>query len=583
MALDGAFVACLKRELEEQLTESRVDKIHQPTKEEIVLFMRRKEGTQKLYFSVRAASPRVHFVTKTPENPASPPMFCMLLRKRLSGGRLLSIRQEGFERVLYFDFECLNELGDRVRLTLAMEMMGRHSNLILIDEENKVVDAIKRIYPDMSSVRPILPNAPYTLPPKQADRWDISTMSCERLLSLLQTVGDLPFSEALLKVTCGLSPLLCREVAFRVTGGADTVVSCLSETERVRLQRQLETVQNTACGVPCLVLRADGSPMEYSFLPLTQYGLELKGERLPSFSALLERFYTEKDDADRMNQRSRDTRQVLITAHDRLVRKLTRQREEQQRSTDRESYRIWAELIHANMGLIPKGASQATLINYYDPACAEITVSLDPSLSAAENAQKYYKEYRKAQTAEKTLAQQIEQGEQELQYLDTVLDALSRITTAQELSELRRELSESGYLRLPLSRRKDPAPLGPLGFRSDDGYRILVGRHNVQNDRLTLKIARGSDIWFHTKNIPGSHVVVLTEGKTPPDRTLEQAAVLAAYHSKASDSAQVPVDYTAIKNVKKPVGARPGKVIYDVYTTAYVTPDKELVERLREK
>lgn len=587
MALDGAFLCRLRQELETQLIGARVDKIHQPSKEELVLFLRQKTGNFKLYLSARAASARANLVETTPENPATPPMFCMLLRKRLSGGRLTAIRQPGWERVLWFDFDCVNELGDIVSLTLAAEVMGRNSNLILVDETGRVVDAVKRVDPEMSPVRPVLPGVRYEAPPGRAGKLDVSAYTPERFVEVLLREGRGPLAEALLELSHGLSPLLCRELAFRVCGEEELGVEDMTEAHRERLVRQLKRLRAAAEGgsegEPYLLLKPDGTPLAFSFMPLLQYGLQARGETVSGYSALLERFYTEKDAADRMRQRSHDTLRVVTTARDRIARKLSHQREEQQRSVDREQLRMQADLINANPNAIPKGASEAELINYYDPECKPVTVKLDPSLSAAANARKYYKEYRKAQRAETVLLEQIEQGEQELQYLDTVLDALSRAASVRELGELRRELAESGYIRLPATRQKAPAPLGPLTFQSEDGYTILVGRNNVQNDKLTLKTARGSDLWFHTKNIPGSHVIVLTNGTTPPDRTLEQAAMLAAYHSKAAGSAQVPVDYTAVKYVKKPAGAKPGMVIYETYSTAYVTPDPVLAERLREK
>ena len=320
--------------------------------------------------------------------------------------------------------------------------------------------------------------------------------------------------------------------------------------------------------------------MDFSFIPITQYGLSAVGREMASFSALLDAFYAQKDGVERMKQRSHDLLRVLTNAYERTSRKLAHQRQELEQSENREERRIFGDLINANLYAIEKGAPFADLVNYYDPDCATLRVPLDPALSAAQNAQKYYKEYRKAQTAERILAEQIARGEEELRYIDTVFDALSRASTVREIGELRQELAAGGYLRLQKSRQKPPAPLGPMEFCSDDGFTILVGRNNVQNDRLTLKTARGGDIWFHTKNIPGSHVVVLTQGETPPDRTLEQAAILAAFHSRAAGSVQVPVDYTAVRHVRKPAGAKPGMVIYDANQTAYVTPDESLVERL---
>lgn len=585
MALDGAFLSCLREELTAALPDARVDKIHQPSREELVLALRHRAGSEKLMISVRANSPRVHFTKIAVENPAAPPMFCMLLRKRLTGGRLIAIRQPGLERALYFDFDCVNELGDIVRLTLAVEIMGRHSNIILIDSDGTVLDAIKRVDWDMSSVRPVLPGLKYAPPPAAEGRLDLSAAAPEAFLEAIARGKDEPLSKALLAVSHGLSPLMCREIAHLATRGQDTRAAALTPEERERavfyLRRVADAVKTGENRKPYLFTRTDGTPLDFSFMPITQYGLAALGREMDSFSALLDAFYAEKDAAERIKQRSHDILRVLTNAYDRTVRKLEHQRAELAQSGKREEWRVYGDVLTASLHAVPKGASSAELVNYYDPHCATLRVPLDPALSAAQNAQKYYKQYRKAQTAERILSEQIAAGEAELQYIDTVFDALSRAETWRELGELRQELAAGGYLRLQRGKQKPPAPLGPMTFVSDDGFTILVGRNNVQNDRLTLKTARGSDVWFHTKNIPGSHVIVVTGGETPPDRTLEQAAVLAAFHSKAAQSVQVPVDYTEVRNVKKPAGAKPGMVIYENNRTAYVTPDAALVQRLR--
>lgn len=571
MALDGAFLHCLREELWQRLQDTRVDKIHQPSREELVFAMRGKSGSEKLYFCARVNAPRVQLIDATPENPASPPPFCMLLRKRLTGAKLVAIRQFGLERALYFDFDTFNELGDPVKLTLAAELMGRHSNLILIGEEDRVVDAVKRVDLSMSSARPILPGIVYALPPSDGARQDALLTSAATLAETALASG-LPLDKALQNGVQGFSPLICREIAH------------LAGENGERLQTAIEKVQAALRGerrMPYLLYRPDGSPLEFSFLPITQYGLDAVGREAASFSALLTDFYAEKDTAERLRRYAHDITRTLTTATERLRRKLDNQRRELAESTKREQKRLYADLINANLHAIPKGAASVELMNYYDENAAMLTVPLDPSLSAVRNAQKYYKEYRKAKTAEEVLGQQIALGEEELLYLDSVADALSRASGTQELEELRRELEQSGYLRAKKEKRRTPQPTKPLTFTSDDGFTILVGRNNVQNDRLTLRTAKGSDWWFHTKNIPGSHTVILTDGVTPPETTLMQAAILAATHSKAAASAQVPVDYTQIKHVKKPSGAKPGMVIYENNRTVYVTPDAALADRLR--
>ena len=584
MALDGAFLACLRQELADTLTDARIDKIHQPGREELLIALRWKGGAEKLYLSAGANSPRLHFTTQTLENPAQPPMFCMLLRKRLTGGRLVAIRQEGWERALYLDFDCINELGDPVRLTLAVEIMGRHSNIILIGPDGIIIDAIKRVDPAMSSVRPILPGLRYEVPPP-AEGLDPSHHTAEQIVEAIRNGKDGSLSKAIQQVVTGLSPLSCREIAYRATAGEDSPVSALTDREWEKLTDCLARTRNAVLTgerrVPYLLVKADGTPQEFSFQPIIQYGPTVTGQEMASFSALLDAFYARRAAAERMKVKGHDLLRVLTNATERVRRKLNNQRQELAAAADRDTLRLYGDLINASMYQIPAGASSVELINYYDENCATITVPLDPALSAAANAQKYYKDYRKAQTAERILTQRIAEGEQELVYLDSVFDSLSRATTTRELEELRRELEEQGYLKRQRGKQKPPPPMKALTFRSDDGFTILVGRNNLENDRLTLKTARGCDVWFHTKNIPGSHVIVVTEGQTPPDSTLEQAAIIAATHSKAVDSVQVPVDYALAKYVKKPAGAKPGMVIYTDNRTAYVNPDPQLCERLR--
>ncbi|MBQ4617789.1 MAG: NFACT family protein [Clostridia bacterium] len=585
MALDGGFVYCLAEELRASLLGARVDKIHQPSREELVIAMRSKSGTYKLYMSARVQSPRVHLVSETPENPSVPPMFCMLLRKRLGGGKLVALRQDGLERVLYFDFDCVNELGDPVRLTLSCEMTGRHSNIVLI-EGDKIVDAIKRVDFAMSETRPILPNVEYAPPAPLADRLSLLDHDGAAITEAVRNGRGGELSGALLSVTQGLSPLVCREIASLTLRRQSLSCDELTDEQWERLRFYLDRVRAVLLTgerrVPYLLRSSDGTPREFSYMLITQFGLSAVGAERASFSELLEEFYREKDRAERLRAKSHDMLKLLVNASARVERKLLRQREELAASAKRDQKRLYADLLMAQTYAVPPGASEATLVNYYDENAASITVPLDPSLNAAANAQKYYKDYRKAQTAEKILQEQIAFGEQELRYLDSVLDALSRAATPTELAEVRRELVQSGYIRETDKRRKAPTLLGPMRFRSTDGAEIAVGRNNMQNDQLTLRTAKGRDLWFHVKDIPGSHTVLFTEGAEPSEQAILEAAILAATHSKAAASSQVPVDYTLVKHVHKPSGAKPGMVIYEHQKTLYVTPDEQLVARLKD-
>lgn len=590
MALDGALLRQIKHELEGCLIGSRVDKIHQFSREEMVFVLRLREPaadgarSAKLYLSAGADSPRLHLTSSSFENPKSPPMFCMLMRKHLGSAKLLEIRQVGLDRILHLIFETRNEMGDLIELTVAIEIMGRHSNIILIDENGRVIDSIKRIDDTMSSVRPILPGVHYTLPPAQ-DKLDLITSTPEQIEQRLIEGKDTPLSKALLAAVQGVSPIVCREVANYVFVGDDRVISQMTPDHFDRLRFFLSRVILMArdyTGTPTSVIDSRKKPMDFSFLDIHQYGGSMFTRTYDSYSQLLDDFYTQRDNIQRMRHRSSDLLKVLANTADRIARKLSLQQKELADCSDRETWKIYGDLISANLYSIQKGDRTARLINFYDEAQSEVVIPLDPRKTPVQNAQKYYGEYRKADTAEKKLRELIEEGQQEAVYIDSVFDALTRAQTNDELTAIRAELAEQGYLRKKGSaakKGKEPK-LAPKRYRSDDGFTILVGRNNVQNDQLTLKEARGRDYWFHTKNIPGSHTIVVSDGQEVPDSTLHQAAILAAVNSKAAESSQVPVDYTLIKNVKKPRGAKPGMVIYVSYQTAYVTPDLELEKRL---
>lgn len=575
MALDGAFLRHIKKELEESLLGFRVEKIYQPSKDEIVLAMRGQGGAQKLFMSAKADSPRVHLTNYAPENPQTPPMLCMLLRKRLTGARLRAIRQPQLERLLTFDFDATNELGDRVGLTLTIEIMGKYSNVILVDDTGTIVDALKRVDATMSSQRLILPGLPYQLPPAQNKPCVLDT-PVEDVIKRLDCLDrDMALHKALLQNIQGVSPIVCRELEHLTGRGMDLSVKTMTIEQKQRLSfflnRTADVIRNTS-GAPHMVCELKGKPLDFSFTDVVQYGTAAQVRRLERFSELLDSFYFERDRADRMKNKAHDLLKLLANAAERLSRKINTQQAELQRCTNREPLRVCGDLIQANLYRIEKGAAFTDLENFYEENSPVLRIKLNPALSASQNAQKYYKEYRKAKTAEQVLGVQIEKAQEELAYIDTVFDALSRAQTERELSEIRQELQEQGYVKKARGKLKPPAALPPLTFTSSEGFTILVGRNNRQNDKLTLKTANNNDIWFHTKNIPGSHTVIVTHGNTPGEETILQAARLAAYHSRAKDSAQVPVDYTQIRYVSKPQGAKPGMVIYKNNKTLYVTP-----------
>lgn len=573
MALDGITLSMLKDELAEKLIGARVDKIHQPSKEELVIALRWNGGNGKLLLSASASAPRIHFTEAQVDNPKSPPMFCMLMRKHLSGSKLVFIEQFGLERLLHLSFATYNELGDPVILKLAVEIMGRHSNIILIGNDGKIIDAIKRVTADMSSVRQVMPGMTYVFPPAQnkMNTLDLDYMS---FIERLKNGRDVPLSKALMEILDGVSPIVCRELSDMATGGLDTTAGELSNEECERLVDAVEStaarVKNGECR-PYTVIEENGHPLDFTFMEVKQYGSSMTVRQAESFSEMLDKFYSDRSSADRMKQRSGDLFKFVVNLADRLSRKLDIQRQELARSTERNNLRVKGELIHANMRIIEKGMSSVILENYYDNN-NPIEVKLDPRLSPNQNAQHYFNEYRKADTAERMLKKLIEKGEAELSYIDSVFDLLSRARTDDEITAIRDELISQGYLKNHRQKNQKPVKLEPKEYISTDGFRILCGRNNIQNDKLTFKDSRKNDIWFHTQKIHGSHTVIVTDGREVPPATLEQAAIVAAYNSKARDSSLVPVDYTEIKNVKKPSGSAPGKVTYEHYKTAYVRP-----------
>ncbi|HBL40552.1 MAG TPA: hypothetical protein DDY98_02865 [Ruminococcaceae bacterium] len=584
MALDGITLHFIKEEISRTLLGSRIEKLHQPSREELVLVFRNKSGAHRLLLSARANSPKIHFTDFPPENPAKPPMLCMLLRKHLTSAMLTDVRQEGLERALFLDFDATNEIGNHVKLTLAIEIMAQYSNIILMDCEGVILDAVKRVDSEKSSLRQILPGMLYRLPPKQS-KPDLTEISAENAVQNMLNFLEKSASSALLNSVQGISPIVCREVVYRALGD-DKRMSLITDADEKLLVAEINKLKgftNWQEASPCVVHDASGKPIDFSFFPITQYGENAAVISFESFSALLDSFYYERDRLERTKQNSSELQKLVSNLIQRTAKKLDLQRSELTQCADREQLRINAELIVANLYALKKGAPFYDVINYYDEN-KPLRIPANPALTPNENSQKYYKEYRKAKTAEQMLTELIAKGEEELAYLDTVADALTRAETTAQIGEIKAELIHTGFLKQKQKgASKAPKPLAPDSFVSDDGFLILVGRNNEMNDRLSLKTAAKSDLWFHTQKFPGSHVVIITDGKEVPEQTMLQAAILAAYHSRARQSSGVPVDYTEVRNLKKTQGAKPGKVIYHVYNTVYVTPDRELVTRLAKK
>ena len=578
MALDGAFLRHIKQELEEQLLNTKVDKIYQPSRDELILSLRSREGTKKLLISARAGSARLHLTTTTPENPKVPPMLCMLLRKKLSGARLREIRQPALERVLLLVFEGTNELGDLCQMTLAVEIMGQYSNIVFVDGDGLIIDAFRRVDASMSSQRLILPGLPYEQPPQQ-DKLCVLDKDADDIIAAVQQLPkNMPLSKALLSVVQGVSPILCREWEH-LTGRGREVLSREMDEERLSrlrffLKRSIQAIREVS-GQPYMIIDETKKPIDFTFEDIQQYGSGRSRRETETFCELLDRYYAKRDAMETMRRKSEDLNRLLNTTATRLIRKIYLQKDELAACADREQWRIWGDIIQANLYRIEKGAAQLRAENFYDEELREITIPLQPSLSAAVNAQRYYKNYRKAKTAEQVLQVQIAKAEEELDYISSVLDSLSRAASVRELDEIRTELTEQGYLKLKGKKSKAVSALPPLQFVSASGFAIWIGRNNKQNDQLTLKQAHKNDLWFHAKDIPGSHTILVTDGREPDEDSILLAASLAAAHSKGRGSGRVSVDYTKVRYVSKPQGAKPGRVIYINQKTLFVVPHRD--------
>ncbi|MCH5190200.1 MAG: NFACT family protein, partial [Oscillospiraceae bacterium] len=577
MALDGLTLGFIKNELTDYIIGSKVEKVHQPSKQELVLLLRTRNGAYRLYFSADGQSPRVHLTSYNFENPKTPPMLCMMIRKRLVGANLISVEQIGNDRILIFTFDGTTEIGDRTKYYIVCEIMAQKSNIIFLDENKKILDAVKRIDETKSSVREILPGLNYELPP-MLEKCDLFIDSAEEITEKILLQGSKMLSKSVLDIVGGISPIVGREIAYRTVFG-DKQVSNLSEIEKERLLNEIKDLISSAKSPKAYKITvADNDTFDFSFLNIRQYGTESKNTEYNSFCELVDDFYYEKDKELRVKRKAGDLFKLLSNAIERTSRKINNRRAELEKSEKRDELRIFAELLTANQYKFTQKQSSYDVENYYDNNKI-ITVPADPALTCQQNAQKYFKDYKKAANAEKMLHSLIAEGEQELIYLDSVLDNLSRAETEKEIGEIRQELQDGGYLKSRKNaKQKREKSLPPIEFLSSDGFRILVGRNNVQNDILTLKTAKNYDMWLHVSKQSGSHTVICSDNREISEKAILEAATIAAYHSKSASSSSVAVDYTLIKNVKKPAGAKPGKVIYETYNTVYVTPEKETVE-----
>jgi predicted ribosome quality control (RQC) complex YloA/Tae2 family protein len=587
MPLDAVVLSGLRRELEQTLVGGRIDKIYQPERDEIILNIRGRGENLRLLFSANPTNARVHTGRMQRDNPQTPPMFCMLMRKLFSGGIIRDIYQPPMERILEFTVDTVDELGSVLQRKIVFELIGRMSNLILLDDEGRIVDSLRRIDTDITDRRQILPGMFYRYPPTQEKANPLET-SIEQISSYVESSPPgMRADKWILETFFGIPPLIAREIAFRSTGDVSPTFYQMDEMKKERFASalcDLFILIKSGDTTPYMLL--DGEmPYDISYMPITQYDSRYTNREYESFSLLVETFFEKRAASARVKQQVQALGRVVSPVLDRVRRKVENQKKELLEAKDREKLRKYGDLLMANLNSVPRGARTARVVNFYDLEGGLIDIPLDPRLSVQQNAAKYYKDYNRMKTAERVLAEQIQAGENEIQYLESVLDMLRRVESTDDIEELREELKHTGYLRSTDKRRSKKSgqteQRPPQEFRTSGGFTVLCGRNNLQNDRLTLKYAHKNDIWFHVQKIPGSHVILRTEGKEPDDQTYTEAAMIAAVYSQAHGGQNVSVDYTRVRYVKKPPGSKPGVVIYDPYFTAYVTPDKEAVDKLR--
>ena len=582
MAFDAGMLAGAVNEIETLAVPGRVEKVLEPSRDEIVLLLHSEKANYRLSISASTNTPRINLTEESKENPAVPPMFCMLLRKHLTGAKLTKIRQLSFERAAELTFDSRDEMGYKCEKYIIAETMGKYSNIILLDAGRKIISALKIIDFSSSLKRQILPGMVYELPPA-GGRLDPTEVTKEKFMELYDTEDpDKLCEKFLISSFMGISPLIGREIAYRCTSNT---TATLGECDKEKLWNAFYSVFAKVKDrdfKPTLINTPEGKMLEFSYTDITQYGKDVNVRTMESFGALFETFYSEKEHSERIRQRASDLLRLLTNAETRIKKKLAAQKEELNDCSEKDKYRIYADLIMSSLHVLKKGDSRAVLLNYYEEEPTNVEISLDTRLTPAQNAQRYYKKYTKAKTAENVLTKQITLGEAELEYIYTVFDSLTKCESESDITEIRSELYHSGYASKMknYSEKKQKAPK-PMEFKSSSGYTILCGKNNSQNDYLTTRLAGKLDYWFHVKNAPGSHVVLVCDGKEPDAKDFTEAACIAAYYSNLKDGESVPVDYTLAKNVKKPSGSKPGFVIYSTNYTAYVTPDKNTVEQLR--
>lgn len=573
MAFDGIVISSLVWELNERLTNGRINKIYQPENDAIVLTVKNNRNNYRLLLSASPSLPLAYLTEDTGTNPMAAPNFCMLLRKHISGGRIVSIIQPEMERIIKFEIEHLNELGDLCTKFLIVELMGKHSNIIFCQPDGTIIDSIKHISLNVSSVREVLPGRSYFIPNTML-KMNPTSIGAEDFMEKVLS-KPLPVGKAIYTSLTGISPLISEEICFRASIDSGMSTSGLSDAEKLHLfgvfSRLMEDVENHRF-TPVIIYRGK-EPAEFSALPLTCYS-DCESRIFDSISTVLRSYYAEKNASTRIRQKSHDLRHVVSTALDRTRKKYDLQLKQLKDTEKREKYKIYGEMLNTYGYGLEEGAKSLTCLNYYTNK--EITVPLDSQLSPQENAKKYFERYGKLKRTSEALSTLTEETHEEMEHLDSISTALDLAQTEGDLAQIKEELIQAGYVKRHTSgknAKKQKLTSQPLHYISSDGYDIYVGKNNLQNEELTFKFANGGDWWFHAKGIPGSHVVVKTGGDELPDRTFEEAARLAAYYSKNRSSEKVEIDYIQRKHVKKPNSGKPGFVIYHTNYSMMIAPD----------
>lgn len=588
MPFDGSVINSVIDELNQKLQNGRVDKIYQPEKDELILGIRGFKENYKLLLSASPNYPRIHLTGLNKSNPQVPPTFCMLLRKHLLGGRILSITQPNFERIVEIAIEGLDEMGYSTVKVLTIEIMGRHSNIIFVDKEsNRIIDSIKRVNFEMSSVREVLPGRQYAYPPSGSDlglpKLSPLDFTFEQFVECIEKQQEsLKLDKFLMKAFNGISPIAAKEMCLYGSVEFDGDITRISDEARVSLAdgirsfaQRLERRQF----MPRIFVEG-GKLKDFYCFDLKLYE-HLKQEQLESISQAIESFYGEKDSKDRIRQKYGDIQRIISNRLDRCCKKREILDDELTQAREAEKYKLYGDLIMSNLYQITKDMAKISLLNFFSEAQETLEISLDTQLTPTGNAQRYYRLYNKSKSALVSIQHQIIENTQEIQYLEAQADNLEKCTEELEINEIRQELAEQGYIKKKKEgKKKTAAPSKPMHFMSSAGFEIFVGKNNLQNDYLTIKFAAPNDIWLHTKDIPGSHVIIKNGGKALDDDTLAEAANLAAFYSKAKNATKVPVDYTIRKNVRKPNGSKPGMVIYENNKTVYIDPSEEDIKKL---